>query len=253
MKYEQENRINFKRLQGGNRISKAYAKKAILYGNKIEVFDYKKIQVSFKDSRIFHRKNLKTERSQSSINRARNNLFRLIDSNVNRHGKYSAVFVTLTFKENKTDLKPCNQEFKLFIKRLNYRLDTKLKYVTVPEWQKRGAVHYHCVFFNLPFLNKLELESIWGHGFTNIQLVKNSTAMAGYLAKYFSKACSDPRLYGQRAYMTSRGLFRPIEVYGGHEVDNVTESATIKKEIVQEFKTYQHTKIITQKYADTNK
>jgi len=53
--------------------------------------------------------------------------------------------------------------------------------------------------------------------------------------------------------MTSRGLFRPIEVYGGHEVDNVTESATIKKEIVQEFKTYQHTKIITQKYADTNK
>jgi hypothetical protein len=247
MQYEIENRIIFQKILGGSRVSKAYQKKAIVYGNKIEVYEFQKCQVSFTNKRIYYQRKKDGIRSKASVNRARNTLFRLVESNIRAHGKYKPVFVTLTYSDNISQLRECNKNFKNFLKRLNYMIANgsgeSLKYVAVPEWQKRGAVHYHIVFFNLPYIDKFLLEDTWGHGTTNIQVVKKIRSMGAYLAKYFSKACHDSRLYGQKAYMCSRGLKRPIDIYGGQEVDEVVANATIKQRKEENFDSYKLIKI----------
>ncbi|WP_452176556.1 rolling circle replication-associated protein, partial [Kordiimonas lipolytica] len=63
------------------------------------------------------------------------------------------------------DVKESNYNFKKFIQRLNYKMDLKLKYSCVVEFQKRGAVHYHLLAYNLPFIENSKLAEIWGHGF----------------------------------------------------------------------------------------
>jgi hypothetical protein len=243
MQYETENRIIFQKILGGSRVSKAYQKKAIVYGNKIEVYEFQKCQVSFENERIFYTRQKDGVRTKSSVNRARNELYRLVDCNISAHGKYKPVFATLTYEDNISDLRQCNGNFKNFLKRLNYRLGTSLKYIAVPEWQKRGAVHYHIVFFNLPYIDKFLFEEIWGQGLTNIQVVKKLRSMGAYLAKYFSKACHDSRLYAQKAYMCSRGLKRPVDIYGGQEVDEVVLNANIEQRGEEQFQTYKLIKI----------
>lgn len=251
MQYELENRIIFQKIRGGSRISRAYQKKAVVYGNKIDVYDFQKCQVSFTDSRVHNPRRQNGIRNKSSVNRARNALYRLVECNVGSHGNFLPVFVTLTYVDNISDLKACNDNFKNFMKRLNYALDVRLKYVAVPEWQKRGAVHYHIVFFNLPFIDKFLLERIWGNGLTNIQVVKKLKSMGKYLAKYFSKACHDSRLYGQKSYMASRGLIRPVVVYGGQEVDAVVDCVTIASKDETKFDSYKIIKITCKQKSST--
>ena len=51
-------------------------------------------------------------------------------------------FITLTFKENLKDISIANKKFNSFVS--NVRKKKKdFKYIAVPEFQKRGAVHYH--------------------------------------------------------------------------------------------------------------
>jgi hypothetical protein len=133
---------------------------------------------------------------------------------------FSPLFVTLTFAENITDLKRANREFKKFIQRLNYQLaenqlqgfGTALKYLVVPEFQKRGAVHYHIIFFKFPKqedTNEL-LNSVWGHGFTFNKTINSVDHLKNYVTKYFVKNALDPRLKGKKHYFCSRNLGRPV-------------------------------------------
>jgi hypothetical protein len=246
MKYERETRIRLHSIANHTRISKVYTKKAVKYGDSIEVFEYEKPQISFtREGEVPSARRTKGTRTESSISRARRTLFRLVEGNVRKHGNFPPVFVTLTYKDNIQDLRKSNYLYKKFVKRLNYFLGTRLKYVTVPEWQSRGAIHYHTVFFNLPYIDKFTLEDIWSHGFTNIQVVKNIRSMGAYLAKYFSKSANDPRLFGERSYFASRGLNRPVDIYGGYEVDDLMEHVTIVSERITPYKEYKHKKYAT--------
>lgn len=98
-------------------------------------------------------------------------LSRLID--VNFDDKTS--FMTITFKENVTNIEYANAEFKKFIKRLNYKLfktkKAELKYIAVWELQKRGAIHYHIIFFSLPYIAHTELRKLWTLGSINIKKI----------------------------------------------------------------------------------
>jgi len=96
-------------------------------------------------------------------------------------------FITLTFNETHATKSLYDQDFKKFILRLNYALDTKIQYVAVPEFQTRGALHFHLIFFNLRFIPARSFEQIWGHGFTNIQVCKKIAAASSYLLKYLTK------------------------------------------------------------------
>ena len=229
IKSEIERRVGIQSLLRYHHILKVYYKKSIEYGQKIEVFHYDRVKYSFrnKSARTYER-NQADGRRGDSVARARNAVYRLVEGNVGRHGNFQPIFLTLTFKKNIVSIRRANNLFKDFTKRLNYRLGTKIKYIVVPEFQKRGAVHYHIVYFNLPYIDKAEIQRIWGHGFTRIETVRKVRDMGAYLSKYLSKSMFDNRLYGEKAYFCSRGLLRPKETFGGYEVDKIIEEAIIK-------------------------
>lgn len=164
--------------------------------------------------------------------RARQNVFDLISCNINVIPDYNGQlqlpkFLTLTFKDNISDVELANKEFTNFNKRLSYYLfkvnKNVLKYLCVPEFQKRGAIHYHVIYFNLPYTDFYQLKKVWGKGSIYIEGVKdNIDDYAKYVAKYINKTNSkseenyqvykEKNLLNQKRYFCSRGLNRP-DVY----------------------------------------
>ena len=153
------------------------------------------------------------KRKQKHYEQMRWEISRIIDCNFDDNTK----FMTLTFKENIQDVKYTNVEFKKFIKRLNYYLynekKQKLKYLAEWEKQKRGAIHYHIIFFELPFINIDELQRIWGNGFVKINKidVDSKDNRGRYVSKYFSKDI-DEKDYKQKAFFKSQNLKKPIVI-----------------------------------------
>lgn len=153
------------------------------------------------------------KRKQKHYEQMRWEISRIIDFNFDDNTK----FMTLTFKENIQDVKYTNVEFKKFIKRLNYYLynekKQKLKYLAVWEKQKRGAIHYHIIFFEFPFINIDELQRIWGNGFVKINKidVDSKDNRGRYVSKYFSKDI-DEKDYKQKAFFKSQNLKKPIVI-----------------------------------------
>jgi len=151
-----------------------------------------------------------------SLWRSKARLKRLIRCN-----KDLTVFLTLTFADNRSDLSDCNLQFNLFIKRVS-RLYPNFKYIAVPEFQKRGAVHYHLLTnINIPNLSldmtknskssvfKWErdfADDIWTFGFVKVKSVYGRIDL--YLTKYLTKDI-DKRLYGRRKFFYSQNISRP--------------------------------------------
>lgn len=201
-------------------ILKSYYKKAVLYGDYIDVYEYDTNKISHTEKyRFDYNKKNKGDRRKSSLHRARQEIYRLVEANEGKFGEYRSVFFTLTFRKNVTNLRKANRSFKYFIKKLNEFVQFKIKYVVVPEFQKRGAVHYHGVFFNMPFIPIDKFKKIWSYGFVDLQATRNMRSVGAYIAKYLSKSTYDKRLYGEKAYFSARGLYRPIHIYGSLEVE----------------------------------
>jgi hypothetical protein len=199
--------------------------KLLFSGSKLEIYIYSSaIEHSFqKQSSVTDTDEEKSEiqilqNRISSINRSKNTLKNLIYANAYQHlndktkKPFVPIFVTFTFKENITDLNIANRDFALFIKRLNYVLEEKALYLAVPEFQKRGAVHYHVVFFNVPFLKRIYdlLTDIWGLGFINVKSVNNLQHLANYVSKYISKDFINRNEKGARRYYPSRALKKSL-------------------------------------------
>ena len=200
--------------------------KLVLSGNVVEVYEYSTgypTGYTLTDDEKAKRGRKKGEKSddyednrEKVISRAKRDLRRLINSNVNAYGDdCTSKFVTLTFRENITDVRSANYEFKKFIQRLNYYMygvkTSKIQYSVVPEFQKRGAVHYHVIFYNLPYLKADDLSEIWGNGFIKINKIQHVDNVGSYVTKYMSKDASDERLEGEKCHFSSRGLYKPIE------------------------------------------
>ena len=211
-------------------------KKLIISGNVFELYRYDGVILtsSLPQSRPPRNQgsNLrKKEREASSIYRSKKRLKRLINSNVGFHknteGKrFKPIFVTLTFRDNVTNVDQANYEFTKFIQRFNYEIFDcrigQLKYVVAIEFQKRGAVHYHVLFFNLPFISRIydKVANIWGEGFVKVDTVKNNIKDVGnYLTKYMTKELADPRLCRKKSYFTSRNLFKPIVIKDQEKIE----------------------------------
>lgn len=152
------------------------------------------------------------KRKQKYYEQKRWEIARLIDCNFDKQTK----FVTLTFKENIQDITITNQEFKYFIQRLNYYLyQTKiqlLKYIATWEKQKRGAIHYHVIFFDFPYVAKEKLQKSWSHGFVKINRidVDSKENRGRYLSKYFSKDL-ELKEHKKKAFFKSQNLKMPKE------------------------------------------
>ena len=192
-------------------ITRTIENKAISFGNQANLTIYHKPLYVHKNNRDNYKKSLEGQKRDDSISRTRITLYRLIRANIKQFGGVPAVFLTLTYADNQTSLKRGNADFRLFIKRLRYETRSNLRYVCIPEFQKRGAVHYHIMFFNLPFIAIRTIDDLWPWGYSRIETTKNIKNVAAYMAKYLTKDLIHETLKGHRILMTSKNLLRPQE------------------------------------------
>lgn len=103
-----------------------------------------------------------------------------------------------------------------YIRLLRVKTGWTLDYVVVPEFQKRGVLHFHALIWGIPTSyiqnERMErtLQNLWARGFLDIKSTDRSPKLGGYLAKYMLKALQDFRLCQEKAYYTSRGIMRPV-------------------------------------------
>lgn len=200
-----------------------YNVKVVVSGKQVEVYNYKKsvwrdferTQASVetkpvkepKQLDIFEKIKQQKQKQEFSVNRTRTEIRRLINSNPQLNK-----FMTLTFAQNITDLKQANYEFNKFVLRLSYKYPN-FEYLAVPEFQKRGAVHYH-VICNLPFVHYNEIFETWGQGKIDIKKVKDVTNLGAYVCKYLGKDMFDERTFGKKKFFRSQTLSEAKEFFG---------------------------------------
>lgn len=183
-----------------------YGLKVVVSGKQVETYKYKKLvwrdyrNKKEKIIRIPKQLNLfkrqKKKKSIFSISRTKTELRRLTNSNPQLNK-----FLTLTFAENITELKEANYILNQFIKRISYKYPD-FQYLAVPEFQKRGAVHYH-MLCNLPLLVPKEIETIWGQGFINIRRIDNVNNVGAYISKYLGKELNE-KTFGKKKFFRSQ-------------------------------------------------
>ena len=196
-----------------------YDKQAICCGNVVEVVRYGKGVFEGFEGVASGKKSTLEKKKDYNIKRSALKLRRLINCNTGEKD----LFVTLTYKENQEDIKKGKEDFKNFIKRWNYQRkkqkEEALKYVYVVEFQKRGAVHFHCIFFNVGYINKKKLAALWGKGFVKVNKIDHVDNVGSYVVKYMEKDLVDDRLKNSDLYGRSKGnLNTPIIIKDPQEI-----------------------------------
>ena len=193
-------------------------KEVYIYENPIFIHSKEKADLTDTSNRkkfdemSAHKQYDSLKRKQKHYEQARWDIARIVDCNFDNKTK----FVTLTFKENIQEILITNREFKYFIQRLNYYLyHTKtqlLKYLATWEKQKRGAIHYHVIFFDFLYIAKEKLQNLWSHGFIKINRidVDSKENRGRYLSKYFGKDL-DLKEHKKKAFFKSQNLKVPHE------------------------------------------
>lgn len=151
---------------------------------------------------------------------------------------YLKTFVTLTFADEIKDLKTANKKFHNFIKKMNYRFPG-FAYIGVPEFQKRGVVHYH-LLTNVPYIANTVLSDIWTWGFVGIKALGKVKNIARYLTKYLTKSSSgqDERFFNKKKIFYSKNIRRPQTMKGPKEISGYLEyfGPALKKVYEKELK-----------------
>lgn len=208
-----------------------YNGKVYTSGNRIEIYKYQAYQVIGKEGNQNGRKGNsgkgaakegKKINRKVTLNRARNNIIRLVSCNPDL-----TTFITLTYKENMQDLSKSKKHLNYFFKKI--QKDYKnFKYLYVLEYQGRGAIHYH-MLCNLPIdfktakkgrKSKVQKEYeqwfssyYWSNrGFCDVRsLVSEGNTNAGkYIAAYLIEDLMDLDLGGNKCYGFSRNLDKPV-------------------------------------------
>ena len=124
--------------------------------------------------------------------------------------KIKAKAITLTFPRCYPDSFEAKKILQKFFKRITRRFP-RSSAIWRLEPQKRGAPHFHILYFRLPYLEKEELAAIWGECCgpvymdysacdgsarpprTRIETVRSCNGCMSYMAKYISKTAPDDR------------------------------------------------------------
>lgn len=168
---------------------------------------------------------------------------RLAKSNI----KDWETFITLTFAENVSNIDFANKRLKYFIDKVR-KVKKDLKYLIIPEFQKRGAVHYHMLSnislndSSLIFVQEDNLKykhiKYWNDGFTSVEIMKGDVKkIIGYISKYMTKDI-DNRLFSHHRYLYSRNLSMPKVSYVN--LDNKKDLEFYKKRIQDKNLIYQN-------------
>lgn len=111
--------------------------------------------------------------------------------NANLKNPETALWVTLTYRENMTDSARLYEDYRRFWQRFKYYLCKQghppAEYITAAEPQARGAWHLHCLFLfpgKAPFIPNANIARIWGHGFTKTKSLNGIENPGLYLTAY---------------------------------------------------------------------
>lgn len=142
-------------------------------------------------------------------------------------------FITLTFEDNIKDIDIANKKLHSYLTQVK-KNKTDFKYLCIPEFQKRGAVHYHLLtnlevdtllipkrikkrLYNKETKSYKELEyydlKYWSKGFSSAEPITNDPKkIIGYISKYMTKDI-DNRLFNKKRYFYSINLNKPVVNY----------------------------------------
>lgn len=174
--------------------------------------------------------NYKKERSERSLRRTRKRIQDLLNANLDD----KSYFLTLTFKENIQDYEKANARFKYFMHQKN----KDIKYLVVKEHQKRGAIHFHLIVFDIEPKDLTELLLSWNYGFTHYKHIKNkySYSIANYLTNYMTKEKNQLVSANKKVFSNSRNLKRPLIIS-----DNIIDEILLKYKYNVDLKAYDWT------------
>jgi len=109
-----------------------------------------------------------------------------------------ATFVTLTFSGH-----PSHKEAQAALKRFLMRIRRHFENVSGVwrlEEQERGAIHFHLILFELPFIKQATLQRVWeactreARSIVDVRLASGARKIISYISKYISKPTDDPPL-----------------------------------------------------------
>lgn len=205
--------------------------KVITYGRCIEIYQYENSPTNngrrrgkSQDDDVFEdvalrRKDTAEQQEQKQAKRRDNTrrsamaFRRLVSANLSKQD--IPVLVSLTYAENVTDPRQGRKDFNTFARNVRNQFGSGIRYICVPEFQERGAIHFHALFWGIPAkVVKRErrtrmVATLWGKGFIDLVQTDGKNELAGYLSKYMAKSFDDERMYGMKAYLASRNVKRP--------------------------------------------
>lgn len=152
-------------------------------------------------------------RSKENARRAYVAFRRIVLANLGRADP--PVLASFTYRENMADLQRGRKDFNTFTRALKSTFGGQVRYIAVCEFQERGAVHFHSLIWGLPFgtvkneRSTRLVATLWSQGFADLVSTDGDEKLGSYLAKYFGKTFTDPRLLGKKSYITSRNIRRP--------------------------------------------
>jgi len=204
--------------------------KVIRSGDLIEVYEYAKnlpIRRKVRQPDTYGKRDRRVgPRREDSIRRAAKSFRRIVRANLG--GDEPPALFTFTMYQE-LSYTASVRVFTKFIVRLRRNHGREFRYIVVPEFQKRGAVHWHALFWGISHeIAKTETETryiarLWLAGFCDGLITDGHPKLAGYLSKYMSKAMHDIRLGGKKAYYASRNILRPMCVSSANVVEYLSE------------------------------
>lgn len=136
---------------------------------------------------IAHNENRATD--PSSVAQSLRKLRDIINTNI--VNAESVLWVTLTYRENMTDVQQLYEDYRRFWQRFQYYLKKqgypKAEYIIAAEPQGRGAWHLHALFLfpdRAPFIPNDDMAKTWGHGFTKTKRLSGIDNPGLYLTAY---------------------------------------------------------------------
>lgn len=145
-------------------------------------------------------------------------------------------FVTVTFdklKINRLDDSATRKEWTRWIFNFKRRFPNAY-YVAVPEYHKKGGLHFHILIGGIDFNalepvhaydnkkkrymyvkkgrcagDKIYNVMAWQSGWSTLTVIRDKSAVKHYVSKYITKQCYDSRFFGKKRYYVSRNIVRP--------------------------------------------
>lgn len=177
-----------------------------------------------------HQESEEKEFRKDSLNRTRDTLIMYASENESLWRS----FVTLTYAVNETDIDKAYKDFQIWVRQIK-RIFPEFVYICVPEFQKRGAIHFHLICnaecgkewvtrppkitFNTEKKRAYTLYwydlQYWNHGYSiaeDLKAFDSEFNVALYLVKYLFKD-ADTRLWGRNKILKSNSLRKPKTYY----------------------------------------